>query len=118
MPLLSFLNPLDNIHKFEPDKHIPDLAGKVIVVTGGNSGCGKETVLQLAKHHPGRIYLSARSLAKFDDAMKDISVAAPNANISFLEMDLASLASVKGAADRVVAENDRVDILVNNAGIM
>ncbi|ETI29065.1 hypothetical protein G647_01518 [Cladophialophora carrionii CBS 160.54] len=118
MPLLGFLNPLDNVHKFDPDKDVPDLAGKVIIVTGGNSGCGKETVLQLAKHNPGCIYLAARSQAKYDDAMKDISAAAPNANVRFLEMDLSSLASVKQAADQVMADSERVDILVNNAGIM
>ncbi|KAJ9604982.1 hypothetical protein H2200_010371 [Cladophialophora chaetospira] len=119
MPLLaSFLNPLDNTHNFEPDKHIPDLADKVIIVTGGNSGCGKETVLQLAKHNPGRIYLAARSQAKFDDAIKEISTAAPDANITFLELDLSSLASVKQAAEKVVSENSRCDLLINNAGIM
>ncbi|KIW30106.1 uncharacterized protein PV07_05880 [Cladophialophora immunda] len=118
MPLLGFLNPFDNVHGFEPDKDIPDLAGKVIVVTGGNSGCGKEMILQLAKHQPQRIYLAARSQAKYDDAMKDISAAAPSANVSFLQLDLSSLASVKRAADQVIVESDRLDILVNNAGIM
>ncbi len=118
MPLLGFLNPLDNVHKFEPDKDIPDLAGKVILVTGGNSGCGKETVLQLAKHNPGRLYLAARSQAKFDDAMKDVSSAAPSANVSYLQLDLSSLKSVKTAADKVISENDRFDVLINNAGIM
>lgn len=118
MPLLSFLNPLNNVHNFEPDKHIPDLAGKVILVTGGNSGCGKETVLRLAKHNPGQLYLAARSQAKFDDAMKDVSAAAPNSNVKFLELNLSSLASVKKAADQVIAESDRLDILINNAGIM
>ncbi|EXJ76001.1 uncharacterized protein A1O5_00509 [Cladophialophora psammophila CBS 110553] len=115
---LGFLNPLDNVHNFDPDKHIQDLGGKVIVVTGGNSGCGKETVLQLAKHHPQRIYLAARSEAKYDNAMKDISAAAPHANVRFLQLDLSSLASVKSAADQIHSENDRLDILVNNAGIM
>lgn len=118
MPLLGFLNALDNVHNFEPDKDIPDLTGKVIVVTGGNSGCGKETVLRLAKHDPARLYLAARSQAKFDDAMKDISAAAPNNNVKFLELNLSSLASVKKAADQVIAESDRLDILINNAGIM
>ena len=118
MPLFGFLNPSDNAHGFDPDKHIPDLAGKVIVVTGGNSGCGKETMLQLAKHHPRRIYLAARTQAKFDDAMKDVSAAAPSASVAFLELDLSSLASVKKAAAQVIGENDRLDILFNNAGIM
>ncbi|KAK5051897.1 hypothetical protein LTR84_002700 [Exophiala bonariae] len=113
-------NPLDNVHKFDPDKHIPSLTGKVIVVTGGNSGCGKETVLQLAKHNPKRIYLAARSKAKYDDAMKAITAAVPNSSnfVTFLELDLASLESVKNASDIVLRECDRLDILVNNAGIM
>lgn len=113
-------NPLDNVHNFDPDKDIAPLTGKVIVVTGGNSGCGKETVLQLAKHSPGRIYLAARSKAKYDDAMASITAAVPNASdvVKFLELDLASLASVKKASETVLEENDRLDILVNNAGIM
>lgn len=113
-------NPLDNVHKFDPDKHIPPLRGKVIVVTGGNSGCGKETVLQLAKHTPGRIYLAARSKAKYDDAMVAIMAAVPNARdfVKFLELDLASLASVKKASETVLSENDRLDLVINNAGIM
>ncbi|KAH0848006.1 hypothetical protein AYO21_03630 [Fonsecaea monophora] len=118
MHLLGFLNPLDNVHNFNPDNDIHELAGKVIVVTGGNSGCGKEMVLQLAKHYPQRIYLAARSQTKYDDAMKDISQAAPNADVKFLQLDLSSLASVKRAADQVISENDRLDTLVNNAGIM
>ncbi|KIX07083.1 uncharacterized protein Z518_05060 [Rhinocladiella mackenziei CBS 650.93] len=118
MPLLGFLNALDNVHHFDPDKHIPNLAGRVIVVTGGNSGVGKETVLQLAKHSPRCIYLAARTKAKYDDAMKDIAAAAPDANVKYVELDLASLASVKKAADQVLDETDRLDILVNNAGIM
>ncbi|KEF60863.1 uncharacterized protein A1O9_02425 [Exophiala aquamarina CBS 119918] len=113
-------NPVDNVHNFNPDIDIGPLTGKVIVVTGGNSGCGKETVLRLAKHSPGRIYLAARSKAKYDDAMATITVAAPNASdvVKFLELDLASLASVKKASETVLQENDRLDVLVNNAGIM
>lgn len=43
---------------------------------------------------------------------------APTAKIEFLDLDLASFASVKKAADRILAENERLDLLVNNAGIM
>ena len=113
-------NGVVNVHNFDPDKDIAPLTGKVIVVTGGNSGCGKQTVLQLAKHSPRRIYLTARSRAKYDDAMVSISAAVPDATVvvKFLELDLASLASVKKASETVLEENDRLDILVNNAGIM
>ena len=112
------MNPFSNVHNFDPDKDIPDLAHKVIIVTGGNSGCGKETVLRLAKHNPECIHLAARTKAKYNHAMKDIAAMAPNANVKFLELDLASLESVKKATESFLAENDRLDILINNAGIM
>lgn len=118
MPLFGFLNPLEDVHKFDPDKNIPRLAGKVIIVTGGNSGCGKETILQLAKHTPGCIYLAARTKEKYDDAMQAIAAVAPSANVKFMELDLGSLESVKKAAQTFLSENDRLDCLINNAGIM
>ena len=82
---------------FNPDKDIPDLSSKTIIVTGGNIGLGKETVLQLSKHNPSKLYLAARSRAKFDTAMTDILKANPSAktSVSFLELDLASFASIK-----------------------
>lgn len=104
---------------FTPSSDIPDLSGKVIIVTGGNNGIGKETVKQLAQHSPDRIYLAARTKAKYDEAINDfkkddISIS----NITFLSLDLASLESVLKAAEQVIAESDRLDLLINNAGIM
>lgn len=49
---------------FNPDHDIPNLAGKVILVTGGNNGLGLETVRQLAKHGPAHIFVACRSLPK------------------------------------------------------
>jgi NAD(P)-dependent dehydrogenase (short-subunit alcohol dehydrogenase family) len=103
---------------FNPSKDIPDLSGKVIIVTGGNNGLGKESILQLSKHNPSKIYLCARSSSKGNLAIKTIKSTVPNVNIIFLELDLASLASVKTAAETFLAENTRLDILINNAGIM
>ena len=104
--------------KFDPDRDIPDLSFKVIIVTGGTAGLGKETVLQLAKHGPGKLYLTARSKSKADAAIAEITKAVPHAKIDFLELDLASFASVKRAADTILAVESRLDILMNNAGVM
>ncbi|RMZ81494.1 hypothetical protein DV738_g2238, partial [Chaetothyriales sp. CBS 135597] len=110
--------------KFTPETDIKDLTGKVILVTGGNIGLGKETVLQLAKHRPQKIFLAARSEAKAKDAIADIStqlkptVADVADIIEWLPLDLASLPSVKAAAERVAARTDRLDLLILNAGIM
>jgi NAD(P)-dependent dehydrogenase (short-subunit alcohol dehydrogenase family) len=91
---------------------IPDLSSKVIIVTGGNAGIGKATVLALNQHSPARLYATARSQAKFDLAFKDVP------GVTFLEMDLTSLASVDAAAKKVLSENEQLDVVINNAGIM
>lgn len=114
----SIINPVSDVWKYDPGKHIPSLEGKVIVVTGGNSGTGKACVIELAKHAPKCIFLSARSKAKFDDAVKDVKKVTPSAVVEFLELDLASFESVKQAAEAVKASTNRLDILINNAGIM
>jgi NAD(P)-dependent dehydrogenase (short-subunit alcohol dehydrogenase family) len=114
----SIINPVSDVWNYDPTKHVPSLTGNIIVVTGGNSGTGKATVIELAKHNPKCIFLSARSKEKFDDALKDVHKVAPNAKVEFLELDLASFASVKQAAEAVKASTNRLDILINNAGIM
>ncbi|KAL3424003.1 oxidoreductase [Phlyctema vagabunda] len=103
---------------FKPDKDIPDLSGKVILVTGGNIGLGKESCLQLAKHSPEHIYLAARSPEKGEAAIRDIHTAIPGAKISFLRCDLASLDSVREAARDFISKSSRLDILILNAGVM
>ena len=118
MGILDFLNPLKNRFGFDVDQHIPDLSSRVIIVTGGNAGVGKESILQFAKHNPKKLYLCARSQQKFDTAAAEIREKVPDAKLDFLQLDLASFASVKQAAEKVLAENDRLDILMNNAGIM
>uniref|UniRef100_A0A2D3UTS8 Related to retinol dehydrogenase 12 n=1 Tax=Ramularia collo-cygni TaxID=112498 RepID=A0A2D3UTS8_9PEZI len=97
---------------------IPDLSGKTILVTGGNSGLGAESCLQFAKHGSPRIFLAARSREKAEQAIANIKAQVPDANITFLSMDLADLESVKKAAEQFIAESSRLDILLNNAGIL
>lgn len=105
---------------FNPEHDIPDLSGKVIIVTGGSSGLGKESVLQLAKHNPERIFLGARTAKRGNAAIEEIEAAVPaiKGKITYLEMDLSSFASLKKAAAAIASQTDRLDVLMNNAGLM
>ncbi|KAM0332008.1 hypothetical protein ACHAQA_002274 [Verticillium albo-atrum] len=106
--------------RFSPDHDIPDLSGKVILVTGASSGLGKESALQLAKHNPEAIYITARTEARATAAIEEIHIAVPTSKgkLKFLELDLGSLASVQKAAETFSQLSDRLDILINNAGLM
>ncbi|KAH7071534.1 hypothetical protein BKA63DRAFT_535396 [Paraphoma chrysanthemicola] len=102
---------------FYPDEDIPSLAGKVILVTGGNSGLGKESILQLAKHKPRQLIMAARSQSRAETAIGEIKTAVPGAKIAFLALDLSSFSSISKAAASVLQQYDRLDVLINNAGL-
>ncbi|KAL8644536.1 MAG: hypothetical protein Q9226_007713 [Calogaya cf. arnoldii] len=104
--------------KFRAEEDIPDLSGKVIIVTGGNNGLGKASVLELAKHQPDRIFLAARTPSKAEAAIEEVKSAVPSANISYLNLDLGSFKSISAAAEEFKSHSPRLDILMNNAGIM
>ncbi|KAM0349146.1 hypothetical protein HYE67_003036 [Fusarium culmorum] len=105
---------------FNPSNDIPDLSGKVIIVTGASSGLGKESALQLAKHNPATIFVTARTEKRGNAAIKEIQDAVPNfkGQIKFLELDLSSFASIQKGATAFLEQSDRLDILMNNAGLM
>ncbi|KAF5259326.1 hypothetical protein FOXYS1_10059 [Fusarium oxysporum] len=103
---------------FDPSQDVQSLAGKVILVTGANSGLGKQSILELAKHHPSQIWLAARSLEKANKATADIKQAVPDIAIEPLELDLGSLRSVQHGAKVFLQQSHRLDILILNAGIM
>lgn len=103
---------------FDSTKQIPDLSGKVALITGGTAGLGYETALSFAAHNPGRILFTGRSQPSADKLIKDVNSKYPKVSIAFVKCDLASLESVRNAAKVITAESDRLDIVMANAGIM
>lgn len=99
-------------------KDIPDLSGKVIVVTGANSGLGLQSVLDLARHGPKEIWLTSRTTDKANQAIREIKKEVPSANIKPLSLDLSSFESIKSAARTFTQSSQRLDVLLLNAGIM
>jgi NAD(P)-dependent dehydrogenase (short-subunit alcohol dehydrogenase family) len=98
-------------------RDIPNLSGKTAVVTGANGGLGLETARALAAAG-ARVIIAARDPDKTAAAVADVRRSQPKATLDVVPLDLASLASVRNAAARILAAHDRLDILVNNAGVM
>jgi len=97
--------------------HLPDLSGKVAVVTGANSGIGYEAARELARRG-ARVVLACRDRQRGGAARDAIVAKYPNATIEVMELDLASLDSVASFARQFNAKHDRLDVLCNNAGVM
>jgi len=96
---------------------IPDLSGKTIVVTGGNSGIGYEAALEFARKR-AEVILACRDLGKARTAAAQITSSAPGAKVDVMELDLSNLASVRGFSDAFRLQHQALHVLCNNAGVM
>ena len=93
-----------------------DLAGKNFIVTGANSGIGKITATELARRG-ARVLMACRSPERAQPVVDAIKQETGNQSVELVQMDLGSLASVRKAADAILAMNIPIHGLVNNAGI-
>lgn len=105
-------------HAFNPSTDIPSLAGKIFLITGANSGIGKQTAVELARHGPAQIWITARQVESGQEAVRDIKIAGSSVDIRLLKLDLTSFESIKAAARIVLVEATKLDMLMLNAGIV
>jgi NAD(P)-dependent dehydrogenase (short-subunit alcohol dehydrogenase family) len=96
---------------------ITDQSGRIVVVTGANSGLGLETAAALAAHG-AKVVMASRNAERLQAAMAEVRGRHPDAIVEPLMLDLASLASVREAAEKILAAHRKVDLLVDNAGVM
>lgn len=96
---------------------IPNLEGKVIIITGATSGLGKEAARVLAGKG-ATVIIATKNIQKADVVSAVIQEEFPSAIIDTRNLDLGSLDSVKSFTKTILSDYKRLDILINNAGIM
>lgn len=113
---------ISSFHQIFPPKSkfavedIPDLTGKIIIVTGASGGIGKETAKALLAHN-AKVYIAARSKEKVDSAIKDLKEQTGKEAL-FLKLDLGDLPSIKAAVQEFESKEKELHVLFNNAGVM
>jgi len=101
------------------EKDIPQLRGKVYIVTGSNSGIGKLVAQTLYSKH-AKVYIAARSKERALEAIDEIKRANPESagDLAYLRLDLADLSTIKASAEEFLSKESKLHVLWNNAGIM
>ena len=96
---------------------VPDMSGRTVIVTGGNSGIGFETAAALVGAG-ARVIITARDAQRGQAAVENIEARSGPGSIELSVFDLGSLESVREGASDLLRRADRIDVLVNNAGLM
>jgi NAD(P)-dependent dehydrogenase (short-subunit alcohol dehydrogenase family) len=96
---------------------VPDLSGKLAIITGANSGLGFGLARRLSAAGAD-VVMAIRNRAKGEAAIEEIRATVPDAKLTIKPLDLSSLASVTALGEQLKAEGRPIDILINNAGVM
>jgi NAD(P)-dependent dehydrogenase (short-subunit alcohol dehydrogenase family) len=102
-------------HKWS-ENDVPDQSGRVVVVTGSNTGLGLDTARVLAERG-AQVVLAVRNVDKGEAACEKIRQSVPDAEVSTQLLDLGSLESVRTASAELRAAHPRIDLLINNAAV-
>ena len=92
------------------------MEGKTVVITGANTGIGKQTALGLAKRG-ARVIMACRDLAKGEAALNDIAEKTGSTKLVLKQLDLASLSSIRKFAEDINNSEPELHVLINNAGV-
>jgi retinol dehydrogenase 12 len=95
---------------------VGDLDGRTFLITGANTGIGRETARALAGRG-ARLYLAVRSEERGRQAIEEISTQTGNRDLELLSLDLGDLESVRRCAEAFLATGEPLHVLINNAGL-
>jgi NAD(P)-dependent dehydrogenase (short-subunit alcohol dehydrogenase family) len=98
-------------------EQIPSQAGETALITGANSGIGYQAALELARHG-AHVLLGCRNEAKGRAALERLLREAPGSSAEVVQLDMASLASIRAFAAAFIGRGIALDLLINNAGVM
>lgn len=96
---------------------VTDLAGKTVLITGGNTGLGLETAVALAALG-GSVTITSRDATRGERARQEIVERSGSEAVEVMALDLASTASIRSFAEAFLTGHPRLDVLVNNAGLI
>ncbi|XP_051801780.1 dehydrogenase/reductase SDR family member 13-like isoform X6 [Acanthochromis polyacanthus] len=105
------------VFKLPRCKSAAKLHGKTVIVTGANTGIGKTTAMDLARRG-AKVILACRDRRRAEAAIQEIIEKTGNQQVIFMQLDLASLQSVRSFAENFLKSESRLDLLINNAGII
>ncbi|MCJ1312599.1 hypothetical protein MMC25_006273 [Agyrium rufum] len=102
---------------FDPNKDIPDLSGRVYVVTGGSAGIGFGIVAHLLQHNAAKIIILSNKMQHAEEAMEELKEFGDVARVEWVHCDLSDLKQTDGAVKTLAKEEQRIDALILNAGL-
>lgn len=88
-----------------------------MIITGANTGIGKENAIDLCKRG-AKVYIACRDVKRAEDALREIKERSQSDKVIFLQLDLSSLDSVREFSKKFHKLESKLDILINNAGVM
>ena len=98
-------------------RHIPSLAGRLVLITGANSGIGFAAARLLAQRG-GHVVLACRNPRRGEDALRRVQGFAPDATVELLVLDLGDLAGIRAAVAEFAERHGHLEVLINNASVM
>ncbi len=99
------------------ENDVPNQTGRIVIVTGANSGIGWDTARVLAQKG-ATVIMACRSMQRANPAAEQIKALNPSGTVIPMQLDLGNLESVRAFAAEFLAQYTRLDLLINNAGVM